>query len=82
MAPHNLNVRPSIVPDVNVISFEIEDRDKNFLCSMDSRFETIDSSFELAVRKADFKINLVRLNDNNFLTTLRNKLLWGIDQRN
>ena len=82
VAPHNLNVRPIIVPDDNVISFEIEDRNKNFLCSMDSRFETIDSSFELAVRKANFTINLVRLNDNNFLSTLRNKLLWGIDQRN
>jgi NAD+ kinase len=82
VAPHNLNVRPIIVPDDNVISFEIEGRNTNFLCTLDSRYKTIDSSFQLAVRKESFSVKLARLNDSNFLKTLRNKMMWGIDQRN
>ncbi|MCH8332103.1 MAG: NAD kinase [Bacteroidetes bacterium] len=82
VAPHNLNVRPMIVPNDNVISFEIEGRSESFLCSLDSRHETIDASAQLAVRLEDFKFNLVRLNENNFLTTLRKKIMWGMDTRN
>ncbi len=82
VAPHNLNVRPIVVPDDNVISFEIEGRSDQFLCTLDSRIETVDNQVQLAVRKEDFTLGLLRRSDNNFLTTLRNKLLWGIDKRN
>ncbi|MFB6457715.1 NAD kinase [Chitinophaga sp. Hz27] len=82
VAPHNLNVRPIIVPDNNVISFEVEGRSDQFLCTLDSRMETIGSSVQLAIRKETFKLSLLRLDDSNFLHTLRNKLLWGIDARN
>ena len=81
VAPHNLNVRPLVVSDDVVISFEIEGRNENFLCTLDSRFEPIDSTYQLAVRKEDFSINLVRLNENNFLNTIRKKLMWGADSR-
>lgn len=81
VAPHNLNVRPLVVADDVVVSFEIEGRNENFLCTLDSRFEPIDSTYQLAVRKEDFTINLVRLNEKNFLNTIRNKLMWGIDSR-
>ncbi|ACU58547.1 NAD kinase [Chitinophaga pinensis] len=82
VAPHNLNVRPVIVPDNNVISFEVEGRSDQFLCTLDSRMEIIDNTVQLAIKKEDFKISLLRLDDSNFLHTLRNKLLWGIDTRN
>lgn len=82
IAPHNLNVRPIIVSDKNVISIEIEGRSQHFLASLDSRSETIDSSVQLAVRKEDFTINLVKMNHQNFLDTLRKKLMWGLDSRN
>lgn len=82
VAPHNLNVRPIVLSDTAVISFEIEGRAKNFLCTLDSRYETIDTSYQLAVRKADFKINLLRFSDRNFLYMIREKLKWGIDSRN
>lgn len=82
IAPHNLNVRPLIVPDSGVISFEIEGRTENFLCTLDSRFETINASYQLAVKKENFTISLLRLPDNNFLNTIRNKLMWGADSRN
>ncbi len=82
IAPHNLNVRPMIISDDSVLSFEIEDRSTSFLISLDSRSETIDSKIQLAVRKADFTFQLVRFNNENYLTTLRTKLMWGLDNRN
>ncbi len=82
VAPHNLNVRPIVVPDDNIISFEVEGRAENFLCAIDSRKEIVDKNVQLAVRREKFNISLVRLNENNFLQTLRNKLSWGLDQRN
>ena len=82
VAPHNLNIRPIGVPDDNIISFEIESRSDGFLCSLDSRRELVPKEAQLAVKKEKFSINLVRLNENNFLQTLRNKLSWGLDKRN
>ena len=82
VAPHNLNVRPIVVPDNNIISFEVEGRSENFICALDSRKEHVDKNVQLAVRRENFDISLVRLNENNFLQTLREKLYWGLDTRN
>jgi len=82
VAPHNLNTRPIVVPDDNVISFEIEGRSEHFLCTLDSRTEMINSSVQLAVKKENFLVSLVRPDEHNFLKTIRQKLYWGIDKRN
>jgi NAD+ kinase len=82
VAPHNLNTRPIVVPDDNVISFEIEGRTPQFLCTLDSRTETITSSVQLAVKRENFLVSLVRPDEHNFLKTIRQKLYWGIDKRN
>jgi NAD+ kinase len=82
VSPHNLNIRPIVVPDDNIISFEVEGRTDGFLVALDSRREIVMKETQLAVRKEQFSINLVRLNENNFLQTLRNKLSWGLDKRN
>jgi NAD+ kinase len=82
IAPHNLNVRPIVIPDNTIISFEIESRSDEVICALDSRRELVDKNVLLAVRKENFSVNLVRLNENNFLQTLRNKLSWGLDKRN
>ena len=82
VAPHNLNVRPIIVPDDNIISFEIESRSEQIICALDSRREIVSKDVQLAVKKESFDIHLVRLSENNFLQTLRNKLTWGLDKRN
>jgi NAD+ kinase len=82
IAPHNLNVRPIIVPDDVKLTFEIEARSTKFLVSCDSRTETVDRSVKININKANFNVNLLRLNNESYLTTLRNKLLWGIDTRN
>ncbi|HLX90264.1 MAG TPA: NAD kinase [Puia sp.] len=82
VAPHNLNIRPILVPDENIISFEVEGRSDSYICALDSRKEIVDKSVQLAVRRESFTLSLVRLNENNFLQTLRNKLSWGLDTRN
>ena len=82
VAPHNLNVRPIVVPDNTIISFEIESRADEVICALDSRRELISKNTQLAVRKESFNLHLVRLSENNFLQTLRNKLTWGLDKRN
>lgn len=81
IAPHNLNVRPIVVSNNNVISFEIEGRNEQFFCTLDSRTRPIDSSYQLAVKKGSATVSLVRLNDHHFLETLRSKLMWGADIR-
>jgi len=82
VAPHNLNIRPIVIPDDSVVSFSIEGRTENFLCTLDSRFEMITSAHSLAVRKSDFRIKLIRISDQDFMKTIREKLAWGRDARN
>ena len=82
VSPHNLNVRPMIVSDRSVISFEMEGRGKNCMVSLDSRSKAVEMNVQLAVRKADFKARLVKFDGYNFLDTLRQKLNWGLDLRN
>jgi NAD+ kinase len=82
IAPHNLNVRPLVVPDSNIISFEVEGRSSQFICALDARKEVVAMGTQLALRKEDFTANLIRLSENNFLNTLHNKLMWGFDKRN
>jgi len=82
VAPHNLNVRSIVVPDTSVISFEIEGRTEELICAMDARKEIVPKNIELAVKKENFTICFIRLNENSYLTTLRTKLTWGLDKRN
>lgn len=82
VAPHNLNVRPIVVPDSTIISFEIESRADQIICALDSRRQLVSKDVQLAIRREKFDVNLVRLSENNFLQTLRNKLTWGLDKRN
>lgn len=82
VSPHNLNVRPIIVSDQSVITFEIEGRSKQFMVSLDSRSQSIDDSVQISVRREEFEAKLVRFNDNKYFDTLRHKLNWGLDARN
>ncbi len=82
VAPHNLNVRSVVVPDSSVISFEIEGRTDELICALDARKEIVPISIQIAVKKENFCVHFIRLNENSYLTTLRTKLTWGLDKRN
>jgi NAD+ kinase len=82
VSPHSLTARPLIVSDSSVFEFQPESRNNNFLISADSRSYRMDEKVQILVRKANFSIKLLRLNEDNFIKTLKNKLNWGWDYRN
>lgn len=82
VSPHNLGSRPIVIADNSEISFQIEGRSKKYLVSLDSRFETIDDTVKLVVKKEKFKVKLVILPGHHYFKTLRQKLNWGLDIRN
>ncbi|WP_025762548.1 NAD kinase [Dyadobacter tibetensis] len=82
ISPHNLNVRPLVVEDNAVIRCEVKSRSSNFLVSLDARSFIADEHTQITVRKADFSARLIKMLDDSFLNTLRNKLSWGLDMRN
>lgn len=82
VAPHNLNVRPIVIPDDSILTFEVEGRTENYLCTLDSRFDVVTSSHQLAIRKNDFPARIIQLHDVRFMETLHKKLAWGTDARN
>jgi len=82
IAPHNLTVRPLVIPDDSNISLKIESRDSKFQISLDSRSFAVEKTLEVQIKKADNYLSLIKLNDYSYYSTLRNKLMWGVDKRN
>lgn len=82
VAPHNLSVRPIIVPDSKTISLKVKSRADRFLVSVDSTTHEVYNDVVLRIDKAPFYLKLVKFSSNSFYNTLRNKLMWGADKRN
>ena len=82
IAPHNLNVRPIVIPDHMPIKLSVKGRTRTYLMSIDGKSVPIKNEEELSISKANYMINVIKFEDNNFLDTIRNKMLWGIDKRN
>ena len=82
IAPHNLNVRPMVIPDHMPITLNVEGRGRSYLMSIDGKSRSIKQGQEIVINKAAFMINVIKFENNNFLDTIRNKMLWGIDKRN
>ncbi len=82
VAPHNLNVRPVVIPGDREISFQIEGRSETFLCTLDGRNKVITSNTEISLKKNDFLSKFIILEGDNFMQTIRHKLNWGLDRRN
>lgn len=81
IAPHNLNVRPFVVPDHFTIRLEVEARRDRCLLNLDSRSVVVDDNSTVTIRRAPFSVKLVQLDGRDFLQTLRDKLNWGLDVR-
>lgn len=82
IAPHNLNVRPVVVPDHMPIKLTVNGRDRKYLLTLDSLSKAVKNGTEVYLEKASFMINVIKFEENNFLDTIRNKMMWGIDKRN
>jgi len=82
IAPHNIGMRPPIVPDKSNIGIHVTGRSKKHLISLDNRRFTIKNSCSISISKAPFFIKTIQLEGNDFFMTLRDKLFWGLDKRN
>ena len=82
IAPHNLNARPIIIPENTKIELFVTGREKNHLLSLDSKIISLKNGTLIKIMKAEFKIRIAHLYEDNFYKTLRSKLLWGEDKRN
>ena len=82
VAPHNLNVRPLVISDTAEVTVALEGRAKKYLCTLDSRYETITVNHKLSIKKCPFHTKLVLLKGQSFLHTIHEKLSWGSDRRN
>lgn len=82
IAPHNLNVRPIVIPDSTEIKLKVTARESNYLVSLDSRIASVTNEAVLKLKKSPFTIKMIQLKEDSFIKTLRKKLLWGEDKRN
>jgi len=82
IAPHNLTVRPVVIPDKSRIRIIVDGREEQYFVSLDSRRASIQPNLELVVEISDFKFNIIQMRDRNFFMTIREKLKWGLDARN
>ena len=81
VAPHSLNIRPIVVKDDSVIRLEVESRSHNFLAAIDGRSEKLCEGTQITIRKAPYEVQMVKLRSARYFSTLREKLMWGADQR-
>jgi NAD+ kinase len=82
VAPHSLTVRPIVIPDRYVISFEIESRSGQAMVALDTHTELVNQRTEIAVRRSDVPVKLVRTQGSKYLDMLRERMMWGKDTRN
>jgi len=81
VAPHSLNLRPIVIPDNVVITLEVESRSHNFLVAMDGRSAKCNEGTRLTLRKAAFGAKVLKYGNKDYFSTLREKMMWGVDNR-
>jgi len=81
IAPHNLTVRPLVVPDSYTLRLEPVSRDATVVCALDNRSVEVASGTQIIITKAPFTVKLLRLGEIDYFRRLRNKLMWGVDKR-
>ena len=81
VAPHSLNIRPIAIKDDSEITITVESRSHQFLIAIDGRSEKCQEDARLTIRKAPYAIHIVKRQGQKYFTTLREKMMWGADQR-
>lgn len=81
VAPHSLNMRPIVIPDNSVITLDVESRSHNFLVALDGRSERCKEGTRITIRRAPYKVFIVKRRSNDYFRTLREKMMWGADNR-
>ena len=81
VAPHSLNVRPIVLSEDSEIKLTVESRSHNYLVALDGRSEPMSDSTRLTLRKAPYKVKVIKRAGTRYFNTLREKMMWGADQR-
>ena len=81
VAPHSLYVRPIVVSEDSEIKLTIESRTHNFLVALDGRSEKLADTTRLTLRKAPYRVKVIKRAGTKYFHTLREKMMWGADQR-
>lgn len=81
VAPHSLNVRPIVVSAESVITIDVESRSQKYLVAIDGRSEKLHESTRLTIRRAPYTVRIVKRQRHNYFSTLREKMMWGMDNR-
>ena len=82
IASHNVTVRPIIIHDNLKIALRATSRQPQIQITADNRIIEINQPIEIMICTADFKLQMLKLPNNSFYATIRNKLMWGADKRN
>ncbi len=81
VAPHSLNIRPIVLPDDVEVRLSVESRSHNFLVAIDGRSEKCEEGTSLIIRKAPYRVNIIKRHSQKYFHTLREKMMWGADTR-
>lgn len=81
VAPHSLNLRPIVLPDDMEISLDVESRSHNFLVAVDGRSDKCNEGTIIKLHKAPFCVMMVKMKGREYFNTLREKMMWGVDNR-
>lgn len=82
IAPHNLTIRPLVIPGKHVLHLRVEGRTTDCLVTCDYHSARMDFSEHLKVTQAGYRVRTIQPEGQSFFSTLRNKLMWGADKRN
>ena len=82
VAAHSLTMRPVVLRDNVELALTVHSRSHNYLLSIDGRSQSLPDTTTLRVKKAPYRIAVVKIIHHNFFNTLRDKMMWGADQRN
>lgn len=81
VAPHSLTMRPIVLSHDQVISLSIMSRSNSFLVSIDGHSFSCPDNTKIEIRRAPFQISVMKPDGQDFFSTLREKMIWGVDNR-
>ena len=81
IAPHNLNARPLVISDNKQIEISINGRENEYFVSADSQIFSVDINSKINISKAPYFLKMVEFEEDSYINTLREKLMWGKDKR-
>lgn len=81
VAPHSLSMRPVVLKDDVCIELKVESRGHHFMVAIDGRSESFPEKTFITLRRAPYRVGVVKITHKRFFDTLRDKLMWGLDKR-